>query len=567
VTGPFTLDDPRAFDPGVAGAKATGLARAGAAGLPVLPAHVLPVETLAPALAAGASALDRSPASARLAAAACRLDPVVLGAVRSLCATFDHGAIVRSSSPLEGDPRWSGAFSTYHEVGPDDLETALLGCAASVFSRDVVGRGEQLGLRVTEMGLAVVIQPWLPLDGGGTATATGDGVAIHGVAGNPAALVAGALPGERAIVRAGRVDGDPTLGGLGADVAPAVAALTRLVAAEFGSATIEWGLDSGRLWLLQVRESPPATAGRRAPAVTSGREPTDVERRIAALAQRFPGPMGEATVLPLAPALDLVPVPGRIVVDDPAAALREIRALAERLRASVWDTDAATAERRWSALARELLAGTSGTSRLDGFRAPDVAETSRLAGLVEGLGRALTDAGSLTHPALVWRLAPADLESAVRRPGHRPPVPHGPDRWEPLVAAVVSADGAVTEGVGASPGLGAGRAHLLVAGSGRPAPRAVLVAPRPVPQIAPLLWGCAGLVTTEGSEGAHLFDVARSLGVPAVTSLSMSEPGTIAPGSLIAVDGDRGAIAVLDRASIPGHMPAQAGASVMSGGG
>jgi phosphoenolpyruvate-protein kinase (PTS system EI component) len=66
-----------------------------------------------------------------------------------------------------------------------------------------------------------------------------------------------------------------------------------------------------------------------------------------------------------------------------------------------------------------------------------------------------------------------------------------------------------------------------------------------VPQIAPLLWGCAGLVTTEGSEGAHLFDVARSLGVPAVTSLQ-GEPGAFAPGSLVAVDGDRGAIAVLD---------------------
>ncbi|HEY7762202.1 MAG TPA: PEP-utilizing enzyme, partial [Actinomycetota bacterium] len=67
------------------------------------------------------------------------------------------------------------------------------------------------------------------------------------------------------------------------------------------------------------------------------------------------------------------------------------------------------------------------------------------------------------------------------------------------------------------------------------------------------------LVTSEGSEGAHLFDVARSLGVPAVTSLQ-GEPGAFAPGSLVAVDGDRGAIAVLEPpASMPGGL-AQAGA-------
>jgi phosphohistidine swiveling domain-containing protein len=106
----------------------------------------------------------------------------------------------------------------------------------------------------------------------------------------------------------------------------------------------------------------------------------------------------------------------------------------------------------------------------------------------------------------------------------------------------------MVQGVGVSPGIGAGRAHPLVAGAGRPAPRSVLVAARPVPQIAPLLWGCAGLVTHEGSEGAHLFEVARSLGVPAVTSLQVSEPGALAPGSLIAVDGARSAIAVVDDA-------------------
>ena len=74
----------------------------------------------------------------------------------------------------------------------------------------------------------------------------------------------------------------------------------------------------------------------------------------------------------------------------------------------------------------------------------------------------------------------------------------------------------------------------------------MLVTDRPVPQIAPLLWGCAGLVTAEGGEGAHLFEVARSLGVPAVTSLRLDVLGASAPSTLVAVDGDRGIVAVLE---------------------
>jgi phosphohistidine swiveling domain-containing protein len=551
VAVPFTLDDPRALDAGVAGAKAAGLARAAAAGLPVLPASVVPVDVLTPALRAGAAASDRSSASARLAVAASRIDPDVVRSLERACARFARGAIVRSSSPLEGDPRWSGAFTTYHEVGPDDLETALLGCAASVFSRDVVSRCEQLGVPVGELRMAALVQPWLPFDGGGTATVAPAGtVSVHGVAGDPAALVSGRLNGAGTIVRDGAVEGDDTLDGLGAEVPAAVAALAERVSAELGAQTIEWGLSSGTLWVLQVRGSARSSHGSPRPATWAVRPPTMQERRLASLAQRFPGPIGEETVLPLGLAMDHVPDVTPIAVGDTASVVREIVELAAALRSAVWCTDPASARRRWSATARALLAGElhGSSPDLGELRTPDPAMTSRLVGLVEGLGEALAAAGSLTHPALVWRLGAADLELAASRPGYRPPVPQGPDRWEPLIAAVVCADGAMVQGVGVSPGIGAGRAHPLVAGAGRPAPRSVLVAARPVPQIAPLLWGCAGLVTHEGSEGAHLFEVARSLGVPAVTSLQVSEPGALAPGSLIAVDGDRSAIAVVDDA-------------------
>jgi phosphohistidine swiveling domain-containing protein len=74
----------------------------------------------------------------------------------------------------------------------------------------------------------------------------------------------------------------------------------------------------------------------------------------------------------------------------------------------------------------------------------------------------------------------------------------------------------------------------------------MLVAARPLPQIAPLLWGCAGLVTVEGSVGAHLFEVARSLGVPVVTSPDFADGGIPPSGAFAAIDGAAGSIAVLD---------------------
>jgi phosphohistidine swiveling domain-containing protein len=96
-----------------------------------------------------------------------------------------------------------------------------------------------------------------------------------------------------------------------------------------------------------------------------------------------------------------------------------------------------------------------------------------------------------------------------------------------------------------SPGIGAGRLRPLRAlrTLGRPGPREVLVASLPLPHLAPLLWHCAALVTTGGTSGAHLFEVARSLGVPAVIG---ADAGALEEaGSLVAVDGDTGIVSVL----------------------
>jgi phosphohistidine swiveling domain-containing protein len=548
----LTLGDLRTRDPAVAGAKAAGLANATARGLPVEPGVVVPIAALLPATTAGRRMLGRSAAAARLAVAGARIDHATLDALRAVCTGFRHGAIVRSSSPLERDPRWSGAFATYHEVGLDDLPAALLGCVASLFSSDALARARQMGLPPADLSVAALIQPWLPLDGGGTASvAADDDVTVRGVHGDPVTLVSGHAQGWRATVAAhGGIGGDPP-GGFAPDVVSAVADLARRVHHELGDGEIEWGSVDGEIRLLQVRRS----VAVRAPASSLGeppRPPTSVERRLAKLAQRFPGPVGELAVLSWGVALDETIDSAPIAVTDPAVAYAEIIDAAAELRAHVWRTDRETAGRRWAEAARLTLAGdprASETLALDRLRRPDPAVAATLVGSIRGLADALVAGGALPHPEAIWRVTLHDLELASRDPGRRVAIPQGPDRWEPLVASVVVAEGQRSVGVAVSPGVGVGPAHPLVEGAGRPGPRAVLFASRPVPQIAPLLWGSAGLVTTEGSEGAHLFEVARSLGVPAVTSLCLSEPGAAAPGSLVAVDGDRGVISVLEGAS------------------
>jgi phosphohistidine swiveling domain-containing protein len=60
--------------------------------------------------------------------------------------------------------------------------------------------------------------------------------------------------------------------------------------------------------------------------------------------------------------------------------------------------------------------------------------------------------------------------------------------------------------------------------------------------VAPLLLNAAGLVVAEGSVGAHVFEVARSLGVPSVVGVDVPEGFD---GALAAVDGEAGTVWVL----------------------
>ena len=103
---------------------------------------------------------------------------------------------------------------------------------------------------------------------------------------------------------------------------------------------------------------------------------------------------------------------------------------------------------------------------------------------------------------------------------------------------------------GASPGIGAGVSTGKYPPDGFAAnywPRAMIVASQPIPNLAPLLWDAAGLVTESGSSAAHLFESARALRVPAVCGVSLP-PGE----QIVAVDGQDGIVSTLFTAGTRG---------------
>src|SRR6266487_5244223 len=154
------LDDPACLDPLAAGAKAARLAAARAGGLPTLPGVVVPVAAARDALAGGLAALaegGRHAAQLRMMAAG--VTPALAAELRGLGARLGLRLVVRSSSPLEADGAWAGAFTSYLGVRPDELPTAVAGCWAAVLGRDALERAAHLGVDPAGLALAVLIQP------------------------------------------------------------------------------------------------------------------------------------------------------------------------------------------------------------------------------------------------------------------------------------------------------------------------------------------------------------------------------------------------------------------------
>jgi phosphoenolpyruvate synthase/pyruvate phosphate dikinase len=250
----------------LAGDKAARLAGAAAAGLAVLPGWVVPVAAGRPALSAGAAAVRAGrPAAARRAVLGQRLDVDLAAELREAVTRLGGRVIVRSSSPLEGDPRWSGAFSSVAEVGPGDVVAAVRSCWASAFAVDPLGRLAACGLPPEALELGVLLQPEIRPVAGGVARVTRAEVTVEGVLGHPGALLSGWAEGESARVRVsgGWAEGEPAhareedglTGLIGQEMVAAVAALAGRAWRVLGDDVIEWAAGDGGIWLLQSRRS------------------------------------------------------------------------------------------------------------------------------------------------------------------------------------------------------------------------------------------------------------------------------------------------------------------------
>jgi hypothetical protein len=551
------LSDPRARDPAVAGAKAAGLAVAAAEGLPTLPGVVVPVDESAPVVRAVAPALaGRQLTRARLAAMTVRPDDELLAELDQRSRSYPRPLIVRSSSPLEADGTWSGAFSSFHGIGSDDLGTAVRGCWGSAFQIGVIERAEHTGVDPYRLGLAVLVQPELTPDIGGTARYRPDGsVQITATRGALEPLMAGHVEGMTAIVDAdGRTDATDAP----RELLVEVAALSRRVHRLLDHHLIEWAAVDGRVHLLQSIRSPERTplaqhAERVAQDESSqwgsslvGAEP--VALRIAGVTQRFPGRLGYELVLPWAVAVErLDRTPDPAASTDPIALLAEARSLATELTMWVWQRPPRAATARADLVLRQLRGDRpeDALAIVERLPSPNPQVAGRVVAILERL-RNLAHERAVVDPDAFWRLSPDALDRALRDGVAPAPSRLGVDTWEPFAVHAVLAAGVEAYGTPAAPGIGVGRPYVFDPTRAQPPPsgRTVLVARQPVPALAPLLWNAAGLVTRAGSTAAHLIEFAHSLGVPTVVGCELPPLDRGDRTALVAVDGNRGRVAV-----------------------
>ena len=230
----IALDDPRAVDPAVAGTKAAGLARLRQAGFDVPHGVVLPVGV--------ATTWPAGPAPDDLR-----------DAIGGVCASIAAPVAVRSSATWEdgATSAHAGASKTVLDVTGTD---AVLGAARDCL--DATADAQQA--HGTHGDIAILVQRLVPADWAGAAfsadpvTGERDVVRIAATPGLGEALVQGEVVGIDVTVRGQRIDGD--LGGLDADLALAVATLTRKIEAELGGPQdVEWAITGAQVHVLQAR--------------------------------------------------------------------------------------------------------------------------------------------------------------------------------------------------------------------------------------------------------------------------------------------------------------------------
>lgn len=531
-----SLDDPAALDASIVGVKAARLAAARLGGYPVLPGFVVPRRHAEPALEAGRNAVDAGrPATARAAARSAAVPADLMEALPAV-ARLGSRLVVRSSTRVDDDPRWAGAFASYGDVAPGETLTAIRGCWASIFAPDVIARGSRMGTSATQIGLAALIQPQVEPALSGSAEATDAGVEIAAVAGPPGPLLSGWKAGTRLTVgRRGDIGGDG-LRPQDAATVRRVAELARGARSEFGTGRVEWAATEGRVVIFQL------SAGE----VPASAPPTPVPdvgglvayRRLASMMLRRRGPLAEQLIAPWAGAVH------RQVPSIPAAgSTAELFRLASRLADDLHDVVATGTDAGWAGLLDRLARG----DRALGARLAEVSldpiTCGRLLGACDSIARAFVHEGLLRAPEEFWWQTPEWAAEAIA--GRPVPASHRPsfDRFTGVLVGAIRTAGMRLRGVPASPGLAVGRA-VRVRGpedAARLRPGDVLVSEAALPAFAPLLWNASALATRQGSPGAHLFEVSRALRRPAVASIDGAWP----PGEqswAIGIDGTSGEV-------------------------
>ncbi|MGH2694930.1 MAG: PEP/pyruvate-binding domain-containing protein, partial [Actinomycetota bacterium] len=241
----LALDDPRSLDAELVGAKASSLAHASAAGLPVLPGFVL---TTAACSLIASTRDDRLTLPAGLATA---LQAVWEGLSRDGA----RALVVRSSSSMEDGKTSSMAGMFTSVLGVSNWPTFLESLAA------VLASGRRAGL---DAPMAVLVQPQLEVARGGVmftldpVTGRSDRIMVAAVLGGPDKLVDGSVQGTRmTLSRGGRLlqreGDDPKI--LKGGQRRALARIAERAQVAFdGPQDVEWAFDlEGKLWLLQSR--------------------------------------------------------------------------------------------------------------------------------------------------------------------------------------------------------------------------------------------------------------------------------------------------------------------------
>jgi hypothetical protein len=530
----IALTDKHAQSAESVGAKAAHLAQAVQAGFPVLPGLVIPASmSTQPLRAPLRAAQGGSVHAAQLSVP--EPDTDQLFAVRSAIRQLTDGSLaVRSSSPLEADARWSGAFTSFLDVNFAELPVAIRGVWASVVSPAVIGRALAQQIEISELSIAVLIQPFIAPDYGGTATVRGDIVTVRGIAGSPAPLLSGWETGVAAVVdRNGAAAGDRAIALLSTAVVGAVADLAKALSLCLGYDSIEWAYINGQPVILQAGAADHrAASAEHHSASTVGRIRPLPPSAVAAAAHvvRFAGALGEATILPLVLPDAHVPVSREAMATD-AAHAANLWLGARQLAARLLSARLGHLKNPTSAV-REMLAEL----QLDPARAleslaelPPVPSGSiaDLVGRLEAIGGWLCRTGRLIDGRRIWTLSEVQLTKLILvADDATPPISsRATHRWDGLLFDAVMAFGQSSEGESAAPGTGAGPVQYVDGGprSERHLLRPVVVAPRPLPRLAPLLWQASALVTFGGSGAAHLVEVAASLGVPAVVACRAAE--------------------------------------------